>query len=109
MVSLTSLLVLASLFSQTSETIPKTAYLKLIDIWYIVLIMFDFLVIMDVVIIEHIRLGINSSQTRFSSVKKTKPDEMFIQKMNKYSEIIFCIILIIFLVTFASIGFSSLA
>nr|XP_027223142.1 ligand-gated ion channel 50-like [Penaeus vannamei] len=56
MVSLTSLLVLASLFSQTSQSIPKTAYLKHIDVWYIVLISLDFFIIVVLVVIENLRL-----------------------------------------------------
>ncbi|KAB7507685.1 Glycine receptor subunit alpha-2 [Armadillidium nasatum] len=35
MVSLTALLVLAALFSQSSNTSVKTSYFKLLDIWYI--------------------------------------------------------------------------
>lgn len=61
MVSLTSLLVLAALFSQTSQSIPKTAYLKHIDVWYIVLISYDFLIIVVLVIIENIRLRVGLS------------------------------------------------
>lgn len=61
MVSLTSLLVLAELFSQTSQSIPKTAYLKHIDVWYIVLISCDFLIIVVLVVIENIRLRVGLS------------------------------------------------
>ena len=56
MVSLTSLLVLSALFVQTSQMIPKTAYLKLIDVWYTVLIILDFTVIWNLVVIENARL-----------------------------------------------------
>ncbi|KAK3861928.1 hypothetical protein Pcinc_032156 [Petrolisthes cinctipes] len=42
MVSLTSLLVLVGLFAQTTSNIPKTSYLKLIDCWYLAVIIFDF-------------------------------------------------------------------
>ncbi|XP_068246314.1 uncharacterized protein [Palaemon carinicauda] len=59
MVSLTSLLVLSSLFTQTSQTIPKTAYLKLIDLWFVVLIIFVFLIVLVLVIIENVRLRKN--------------------------------------------------
>ena len=52
MVSLTSLLVLVSLYSQTSKNLPRTSYFKLIDIWFIGLIFLDFCVILDLVIIE---------------------------------------------------------
>ena len=55
MVSLTSLLVLVSLFTQTTANIPKTSYMKLIDIWFLSLIVLDFLVIFVVVCIEHYR------------------------------------------------------
>ncbi|KAK3878449.1 hypothetical protein Pcinc_016909 [Petrolisthes cinctipes] len=40
--SLTSLLVLAGLFAQASDSYIKTPYFKLIDIWYAVLIMLNF-------------------------------------------------------------------
>ncbi|KAK4295923.1 hypothetical protein Pmani_031535 [Petrolisthes manimaculis] len=56
MVSLTSLLVLATFFSQGSLTIPKTAYLKLIDVWYVALITQVFLVVMSLVLVEYFRL-----------------------------------------------------
>ncbi|XP_053634161.1 uncharacterized protein [Cherax quadricarinatus] len=56
MVSLTSLLVLAQLFNQTSQIIPKTSYLKHIDVWYICLISTDFIIILVLVAIENFRL-----------------------------------------------------
>lgn len=52
MVSLTSLLVLTGLLTQTSQSIPKTAYLKLIDVWYITFIFFNFMIIVVVAVIE---------------------------------------------------------
>ncbi|XP_042884699.1 uncharacterized protein LOC122261219 [Penaeus japonicus] len=52
MVSLTSLLVLATFFTQTSQTIPKTSYLKLIDVWFVALICEDFFIIMALVFVE---------------------------------------------------------
>ncbi|KAG7162876.1 ligand-gated ion channel 46-like 2 [Homarus americanus] len=56
MVSLTSLLVLATFFTQTSQSIPKTAYLKLIDVWFVALISEDFTIIISLVYIEVLRL-----------------------------------------------------
>nr|XP_045619273.1 uncharacterized protein LOC123771045 [Procambarus clarkii] len=56
MVSLTSLLVLATFFTQTSQSIPKTSYLKLIDVWFVVLISEDFAMIVALVYIEFLRL-----------------------------------------------------
>ena len=78
MVTLTSLLVLAALFTQTSQSIPKTAYLKLIDVWYIALIIIDFLIIISVVIIENLRLAeINKNNIPLeSSILKIVPSEV---------------------------------
>ncbi|XP_050706082.1 uncharacterized protein LOC126991371 [Eriocheir sinensis] len=56
MVSLTSLLVLATYFTQTSQTIPKTSYLKLIDVWFVALITLDFGVILSLVYVETLRI-----------------------------------------------------
>ncbi|XP_042233733.1 uncharacterized protein LOC121873920 [Homarus americanus] len=79
MVSLTSLLVLAALFTQTSQSIPKTAYLKLIDIWYVTLIITDFLIIVMLVLIENKRmqekLSRHSSRSLFRSTHKITPVE----------------------------------
>ncbi|KAK4308262.1 hypothetical protein Pmani_020016 [Petrolisthes manimaculis] len=51
-VSLSSLLLLATFFSQTSQSIPRTSYLKLIDAWFVVLICQVFSIIMALVYIE---------------------------------------------------------
>lgn len=56
MVSLTSLLVLATFFTQTSQSIPKTSYLKLIDVWFVALIFGDFCIILSLVYVETLRL-----------------------------------------------------
>ena len=72
MVSLTSLLVLVSLFSQTTSNIPKTAYMKLIDIWFLALIVMDFFVILIVVVIEFVRLKghVRDDNSRITDLKK---------------------------------------
>ncbi|CAL4103971.1 unnamed protein product, partial [Meganyctiphanes norvegica] len=54
MVSITGLLVLTGLFTQTSSSVPKTAYLKLIDIWYMFCIIMDFVMVICIVIINAI-------------------------------------------------------
>ncbi|KAK3863897.1 hypothetical protein Pcinc_030371 [Petrolisthes cinctipes] len=66
MVSLTSLLVLATFFTQTSQSIPKTSYLKLIDIWFVALIFEDFAIIMSLVYVETLRLGHHISRKPYS-------------------------------------------
>ncbi|XP_069188985.1 uncharacterized protein [Procambarus clarkii] len=52
MVALTSLLVLASLFAQTSIAIPRTAYLKLIDVWFVFCICMDFFMVVMLVVTD---------------------------------------------------------
>ncbi|XP_068230942.1 uncharacterized protein [Palaemon carinicauda] len=68
MVSLTSLLVLSSLFTQTSQSIPKTAYLKLIDLWFVTVIIFVFIIVLILVIIENLRLRNESPRKVFVTV-----------------------------------------
>ncbi|XP_037803077.1 ligand-gated ion channel 50-like [Penaeus monodon] len=61
MVSLTSLLVLSTFFNQVSQTIPRTAYLKLIDVWFLALICQQFFIILALVLIETLRLRASSA------------------------------------------------
>ncbi|XP_069989735.1 uncharacterized protein [Penaeus vannamei] len=51
-VALTSLLVLATLFSELVGGLPKTSYLKLIDVWFLGCIVASFLMVMCLVIID---------------------------------------------------------
>ncbi|KAK7068950.1 hypothetical protein SK128_012112 [Halocaridina rubra] len=48
MVALTALLVEAAFFTQMSSSIPQTAYLKLVDIWFVYCIISLFLVVVTV-------------------------------------------------------------
>ncbi|XP_068216480.1 uncharacterized protein [Palaemon carinicauda] len=136
MVSLTSLLVLAALFSQTSQSIPKTAYLKLIDVWYICLITFDFLIIVDLVFIENLRLNADVPQSMTpvfvkvaasnvppnltslegkesrSLFKEKRDPEFFTQaarKVNRASIVIFPVVCFTFCLIFFLIGFLDFA
>lgn len=51
-----SLLVLATFFTETSASIPRTSYLKLIDAWYVALICQNFMVIVCLILVENLRL-----------------------------------------------------
>ncbi|XP_068244903.1 pH-sensitive chloride channel 2-like [Palaemon carinicauda] len=55
MVSLTSLLVLSSLFNQSSSSLPKTSYFKLVDVWFLTSIVTIFVIIVIQTILEHLR------------------------------------------------------
>ncbi|XP_071513575.1 uncharacterized protein [Panulirus ornatus] len=52
MISLTAQLVLAALFTSTTQSSVKTPYLKLIDVWYAAIITFCFLIIIAQTIIN---------------------------------------------------------
>nr|XP_053626951.1 uncharacterized protein LOC128684702 [Cherax quadricarinatus] len=73
MVSLTSLLVLATFFTQTSQSIPKTSYLKLIDVWFIVLIAKDFVIMVALVYIEVLRLRSQEEEETLKGVSLVVP------------------------------------
>lgn len=76
MVSLTSQLVLASFFSQGSLTIPKTSYLKLIDVWYVSLISHVFVVIVSLVLVEILRLQALRVSDGIKTVQVTPVDSI---------------------------------
>ncbi|RXG56411.1 Glutamate-gated chloride channel alpha [Armadillidium vulgare] len=54
-VSITSLLVEATFFSQLSNTVPKSAYMKLIDIWCLFCIVIIFCVSLLLTLINYLR------------------------------------------------------
>ena len=70
MVSLTSLLVLASFFTQASDYSVHTTYPKMLDIWFIFLIIENFSVVVLNVIINNIYLRSIKNQTNKIHVKE---------------------------------------
>lgn len=53
-VALTTLLVLYTLFNHTSDTLPDTAYIKMIDAWFLHCISVLFVIIIVHVVVEHL-------------------------------------------------------
>lgn len=105
MVSLTSLLVLATFFTQTSASIPRTSYLKLIDAWYVALICENFLVIVSLVVVENLRLQDRPVVTKVVPMGEKQPNQptrSLYEKINFYLKIIFPIVLFIILTAFFS-------
>ncbi|XP_071524324.1 uncharacterized protein [Panulirus ornatus] len=72
MVSLTGLLVEATFFSQVSATIPHTAYLKLVDTWFVFCILFLFLVVVALVIINWLQEESKVQPMQAWTLKDTK-------------------------------------
>lgn len=52
MISLTAQLVLAALFTSTTQSSVKTPYLKLIDVWYAAVITFCFVIVISQTVIN---------------------------------------------------------
>ncbi|CAL4175541.1 unnamed protein product, partial [Meganyctiphanes norvegica] len=76
MVSLTALLVLATLFTQITGTTPKTAYLKLLDIWFVATILINFTIVVLLVIINYFKMREASTANRvvpFKTNAKKQP------------------------------------
>ncbi|KAK3861115.1 hypothetical protein Pcinc_014056 [Petrolisthes cinctipes] len=55
MVSLTALMVMAALFLQTNQSMPRTAYLKVVDIWFLFCIIIKFVIVLWLVVINYVR------------------------------------------------------
>ncbi|XP_071542888.1 uncharacterized protein [Panulirus ornatus] len=53
MTTLTSLLVMATLFTQVSASLPKTSYFKMVDVWLLFCIVMSFLIIIFHAIIDN--------------------------------------------------------
>ncbi|KAG7175156.1 Glycine receptor subunit beta-like 2 [Homarus americanus] len=53
--SLTSLLVMATLFTQASASLPKTSYFKMVDVWLLSSIFFIFIIIVLHTVIDRVR------------------------------------------------------
>ncbi|XP_071514430.1 uncharacterized protein [Panulirus ornatus] len=53
MASLTNLLVMATLFTQTSASLPKTSYFKMVDVWLLMCIALIFLVVILHALIDY--------------------------------------------------------
>ncbi|XP_071523164.1 LOW QUALITY PROTEIN: uncharacterized protein [Panulirus ornatus] len=103
MVSLTSLLVLATLFTQISETTPKTSFLKLLDIWFVTCILINFTIVIMLVVINFQRVRENVTQVMPFPSKKTifaVPAQNRSQKMNTFSRIIVPIVLFVLVMVY---------
>ncbi|KAK4325477.1 hypothetical protein Pmani_000420 [Petrolisthes manimaculis] len=69
MTALTALLVLATLFTQVSASLPKTSYFKMVDIWLLFCIMLIFFIIIFHTIID-LQVDYNAPNSQ-SWVKQT--------------------------------------
>ena len=111
MVSLTSLLVLSALFTQASNASVRTSYFKYLDIWYVALTIFCFLVVMANIILHRMCTKTDGSlslvrQANYESVHQTEPSKerrhlyRTVYFYNFIFEIIFAVSFSVFLTVF---------
>lgn len=112
MVSLTALLVLATLFTQITQTTPKTAYLKLLDIWFVSAIVIDFLIIMILVTINFFKLreGFEAynettpvftfGKSNFKHSLQPKENNRLSERINRYAQISIPILIFLFVFSY---------
>ena len=94
MVSLTSLLVLSSLFSDSAATLVKTSYLKLIDIWHAALIIITFLNVVANTALHCYSRKLNANVTD----KEEEKSQIIANKVSKLNRILSVTVLVIFMI-----------
>ncbi|KAF2363426.1 Low-density lipoprotein (LDL) receptor class A repeat [Trinorchestia longiramus] len=115
MVSLTALLVLATLFTQITATTPKTAYLKLLDVWFVSTILVNFFIVLVLVTINFFKIregfaDFNMDTPVFSITKhpvhhppEEKTPRMSL-KINYYSQVSIPVIVAFFTIMYVAIA-----
>ena len=107
-----ALLVLATLFAQINQTTPKSAFLKLLDIWFVSCIMMNFGTVVFQAIINYIRInefeGDNGiAPNPFLSQKKTmflkeKKDKAI--KVNLFARTLVPIVITVFIIAYVIVA-----
>ena len=111
MISLTALLVLATLFTQITATTPKTSYLKLLDVWFVATILVDFFVVIILVVINFFKMKEDeetmSATTPVYSLYKEKsfkvsrmPPKRWSERLNRYARLSIPVIVGIFVLLY---------
>ena len=104
MVSLTALLVLTGFFAQANSNTVQTPYLKLLDIWYAVLIFCTFLNVVIVSVLNSLKFKLKANAICCSAFKMYGEKDSVKKKILKYNYIAFAILIVgfsIFLFFFA--------
>ena len=97
MVSLTALLVLTALFTEANENSIQTPYLKLIDVWYAALIIFSFLAVGAITILNMMQHALVQRQDSSQLHDCTEATVRIFKRHNIIALIILTIMLVIFL------------
>ncbi|XP_066983228.1 uncharacterized protein [Macrobrachium rosenbergii] len=113
-VGLTGLLVEATLFSQVSSSIPRTAYLKLVDVWFVYCVISLFAVCVVIVVIQYLLTEVGDIKAKKSAnnglMRMNKFDQAVLNRMravrvNYICRIVYPIVSAVFLVAYAVFGY----
>ena len=94
MVSLTALLVLTGFFAQANSNTVQTPYLKLLDIWYAVLIFCTFLNVVIVSVLNSLKFKMKANIASCSAFKMYGEKDSVKKKILKYNYIAFAILIV---------------
>ena len=72
-VNVTTLLVLTTLFIGISNSLPKTAYIKVVDVWLIINLLIPFLEVLLHTVIDMLRNGLS---------RKEEPEMLFVRSVD---------------------------
>ncbi|XP_063869502.1 glycine receptor subunit alpha-2-like [Scylla paramamosain] len=84
-VALTSLLVLSSLFTQTSNSLPKTSYFKLVDVWLFFSIVMIFNVVMLQTLVDFSQQAVLNKGSRLA--RAFKKIHKFLRKLGNNKDV----------------------
>ncbi|XP_042204507.1 uncharacterized protein LOC121854147 [Homarus americanus] len=105
MVSLTSLLVLASLFAQATDSYVRTPYYKLIDIWFAFLIILSFAVVIVNAVVNSLRINEDTVRPHMIDISlKGKMKAIKAKKFNKFCKYVLLNLFLLLLVFYFFCG-----
>ena len=83
MTNLTALLVLTTVFIATSNALPKTAYIKLIEVWLLGHIFVPFFEVILFTIIDYIRMDLSDAKEEMIFQRRNTPPKKIDKNLGK--------------------------
>ena len=83
MTNLTALLVLTTVFISVSNSLPKTAYIKLIEVWLLGHIFVPFFEVILFTIIDYIRLDLSDAKQEILFERRNTPPKKIDRNLGK--------------------------
>ena len=99
-VNLTSMLVLTTIFIDVSNNLPKTSYMKMIDVWLLVNLLLPFMVVLTHTYMDTLRVDEDKGNLNSGMARKRAKKLAFLRKFSLFYNPIF-------IITFALIYWSA--